>query len=64
MWYLKLSKFLERMGYQKCEVDHCIFQRVEGEQLHLLVIYFDDILIIAPKKEIERLEEKSIEEFR
>jgi hypothetical protein len=64
LWYLKLSQFLEREGYQKCEVDPCIFRRVEGEMVHLLIIYVDDVLIVAPKKEIDRLQDSFIKEFK
>jgi hypothetical protein len=63
LWYLKLSQFLEKEGYQKCEVDACIFRRVEEEMVYLLVVYVDDVLIIAPKQEIERLEESFLKEF-
>jgi hypothetical protein len=64
LWYLKLSKFLESEGYKKCEVDPCIFRRVEGEMVYLLIVYVDDVLIIAPEQEIKRLEESCIKEFK
>jgi hypothetical protein len=64
LWYLKLSKFLESEGYEKCEVDPCIFRKIEGEMVHLLVVYIDDVLIIATEKEIKGLEESSIKEFK
>jgi hypothetical protein len=64
LWYLKLSKFLESEGYEKCEVDPCIFRRVEGEMVYLLIVYVDDVLIIAPEQEIKRLEDSCIKEFK
>ncbi len=64
LWYLKLAAFLEAEGYEKCEVDPCIFRGIEGDMVHLLVVYVDDVLIIATEKEIKRLEERSIKEFR
>jgi hypothetical protein len=64
LWYLKLSKFLEIEGYEKCEVDQCIFRRLEGEMVYLLAVYVDDVLIIAPEQEIKRLEESFIREFK
>jgi hypothetical protein len=64
LWYLKLSQFLEREGYQRCEVDPCIFRRVEGEMVHLLVVYVDDVLIIAPEREVRRIEKRCVEEFK
>jgi hypothetical protein len=64
LWYLKLSKFLTGEGCQKCKVDPCIFRRVDGEMVYLLVVYIDDILIVMPEKEIRRLEESSIRELK
>jgi hypothetical protein len=63
LWYLKLSKFLESEGYEKCEVDPCIFVEWR-ERVYLLIVYVDDVLIIAPEQEIKRLEESCIKEFK
>jgi hypothetical protein len=64
LWYLKLLQFLEREGYQKCEVDPCIFRRVEGDMVYLLVVYVDNVLIIAPEQEDRRIEKRCVEEFK
>ncbi len=45
-------------------MDPCIFRRVEGEMVHLLVVYVDDVLIIASEQDIERLERSCIKEFK
>jgi hypothetical protein len=37
---------------------------VEGEMVYLLIVYVDDVLIIAPEQEIKRLEESCIKEFK
>jgi hypothetical protein len=56
LWYEKLKNFLLRQGYKRCEVDPCLFRRVHGDKTYLLVVYVDDILIIAEREEIVRLE--------
>ena len=38
------------------EVDPCVFRRVVGEKVYLLTLYVDDILLIAERVEIERME--------
>jgi hypothetical protein len=37
---------------------------VEGEMVYLLIVYVNDVLIIAPEQEIKRLEESCIKEFK
>jgi hypothetical protein len=44
-------------------MDHSIFREIDGDMVHLLIVYVEDILIIASKEEITRLESKSIEDF-
>jgi len=64
LWYEKVRKFLERLGYVRGEVDLCVFRRVIGEKVYLLTLYVDDILLIAEKTEIERMERAFQAEFR
>jgi hypothetical protein len=63
LWYKKLRIFLLQQGYEHCEVDPCLFRKVRGEKTYLLVIYVDDILIIAEQEEIERLEKEFTKMF-
>jgi hypothetical protein len=58
-----LSKFLKRVGYINLEMEPCVFRKVEDETVYLLVVYVDDILIIALADEIKRLHTLCIEEF-
>jgi len=64
LWYEKVFKFLERLGYVRGEVDPCVFCRVVGEKVYLLTLYVDDIPLIAERLEIERVEKAFEAEFR
>ncbi len=64
LWYLKLSGFLKRVGYTNSEVDPCVFRKVENNMVYILVVYVDDILIIASEDEIKKLHTQCVEEFR
>jgi hypothetical protein len=64
LWYEKVRKFLESLGYTRGEVDPCVFRRVVGEKVYLLTLYVDDILLIAERLEIERVEKAFQAEFR
>jgi len=45
-------------------VEPCIFQKIDGDHVHFLVVYVDDILMIVSEGEMERLHWLFIEEFR
>jgi hypothetical protein len=45
-------------------MEPCVFRKVGKDGVFLLVVYVDDILIIAPEEEIERLHSLCIDEFR
>jgi hypothetical protein len=48
LWYKELSRFLEANGFQKCPSDECIMVRKEeGKQAIVVILYVDDILILA-----------------
>jgi len=64
LWYQKVSKFLESLGYVGGEVDPCVFRRVVGEKVYLLTLYVDDILLIAESLEIERVGKAFETEYR
>jgi hypothetical protein len=64
LWYLKLSQFLKGIGYVNSEMEPCVFRKVEGEIVYLLIVYVDDVLIIATAEEIKHLHELCIKEFR
>jgi len=64
LWFLKLTKFLRIVGYESSEVEPCTFRKVEGDGVFLLVVYVDDILIIALSEEISRFHQHFVDEFQ
>jgi hypothetical protein len=64
LWFEKLISCLKRVGYINSEVEPCIFQKIDGDHVHFLVVYVDDILMIVSEGEMERLHWLFIEEFR
>ncbi len=42
--YLKLSVFLEKIGYLKCDVEPFIFCKVVDDRMLILIVHVDDIL--------------------
>jgi hypothetical protein len=64
LWYEKLRQVLLGLDYMQSETDPCIFRRIVGERVYLLVVYVDDILILASEDEIKHLAEAFTAEFR
>ncbi|MFN9978941.1 MAG: hypothetical protein ACK53Y_03450 [bacterium] len=46
------------------EVEPCIFRKIEGDGVFLIVVYVNDILIIASGEEIHRLHQHFVDEFQ
>jgi predicted small secreted protein len=63
LWYEKVRKFLDGLGYIRGEVNPCVFRRVVGDKVYLLTLYVDDILLIAERLEIECVEKAFVAEF-
>jgi hypothetical protein len=45
-------------------MEPCVFRKVEGDVVYLLIVYVDDVLIIATAGEIKRLHKLCIDEFQ
>ncbi len=64
LWYEKLHKFLQAQGYVRCDVDLCVFKKAVGSKAYLLLVYVDDILIVADAEELARLEKEFVCMFK
>jgi hypothetical protein len=64
LWYEKLRKFLQAQVYVRCVVDPCVFRKVVGSDVYLLLVYVDDILIRANAEELARLEKEFVCMFK
>lgn len=62
-WFKKLVKFLVTEGYEQSPTDPCVMRRIVNDKICLLLIYVDDILILADRAEIERLKVNFTKEF-
>jgi hypothetical protein len=64
LWYAKIKKVLRREGYIPTPTDQCIFRKVSGLVLCILILYVDDILLFADDEEINNIETFMKKEFR
>ena len=52
LWFKKLVKFLTTQGYEQSPTDPCVMPHVVNGQIFLLLIYVDDVLILADCDEL------------
>jgi len=64
LWYNKLTKFLRSLGYEHSPTDPCVMRKLVDGSIYLLVIYVDDILVLASEEEMARLKDAFIAEFQ
>jgi hypothetical protein len=63
-WFEKLNKILHSQGYEQSPMDPCVMRRVVSNDVWILIIYVDDILILADDEETKRLIGVFEKEFR
>jgi hypothetical protein len=63
LWFNKLTRVLHWEGYEHSPADPCVMRRIVGKKVFLLLIYVDDILILANDTEIDRMEKVFLKEF-
>jgi hypothetical protein len=49
---------------KKCPIESCIMRKPAGDKIYLLLIYVNDILVIAKEAEFYRLQKAFTQEFR
>ena len=62
-WFDKFIRFLRSEGYEQSSTDPCVMWKIVDGKVCSLLIYVDDILVIAERCEIERLQQRFTEEF-
>jgi hypothetical protein len=63
LWFEKLTKVLRREGYEHSPTDPCVMRRIVGDKICLLLIYVDDILVLADEAELKQVESFFKKEF-
>ncbi|KAM0059035.1 putative RNA-directed DNA polymerase [Helianthus debilis subsp. tardiflorus] len=63
-WYLKFDNFMGRVGYKRCDNDHCCYiKKFKGSYI-ILLLYVDDMLIAgSDMTEIKKLKKQMSKGF-
>ena len=51
-WYSKIDSYLQRMGFQKSEVDPNLYFIMVGDDSLILLLYVDDLFITGGERPI------------
>ena len=58
-WYKKFDSFMHRIGFKRCEADHCYYVKFSDNSYIILLLYVDDMLIAGSNiKEINNLKKQ------
>eukprot|EP00253_Pinus_taeda_P003920 PITA_03920 len=47
VWYSKMDSFLLETGFSRCHSDNTVYTKKVGKSLIILVLYFDDLILIG-----------------
>ena len=58
-WYKKFDSFMHRIGFKRCEANHCCYVKSFDNSYIILLLYVDDILIVGSSfEEINNLKKQ------
>ena len=49
-WYKKFDSFMHRIGFKRCEANHCCYVKSFDNSFIILLLYMDDMLIVALRR--------------
>ena len=63
-WYKKFDGFMHRIGFKRCEADHCCYVKSFDNSYIILLLYVNDMLIERSSiKEINNLNKQLSKQF-
>ena len=64
LWYKKFDNFMHKIGFKRCEANHCCYVKFFGNSYIILLLYVDDMLIVGSSIEgINILKKQLLKQF-
>uniref|UniRef100_H3H767 Reverse transcriptase Ty1/copia-type domain-containing protein n=1 Tax=Phytophthora ramorum TaxID=164328 RepID=H3H767_PHYRM len=52
MWNQTIDDFMLKLGFKKCESDHCIYLERDGQDMIFVALYVDDLVLASSNDEL------------
>ena len=52
MWNKTIDEFMIKLGFKKCESDHCIYLQRDGDDMIFVALYVDDLVLASNSDKI------------